>query len=132
MAKGVSEEEKKLSREELKKLYVLLFDDWMSLPEEKILSLLKAKDQISDEITLISRGFPYVLKQILRYREKKQELNKLSTEELLSMYSRTNKERTAILAADVDDKLGDSFFEAPSIDSEEHIVYELLKERKAL
>ena len=68
--------------------------------------------------------------RVKRYRLRRAELNKLPTQKLEQMGDEINQERSAILAADFDDDLPDSFFEAPPINSDEHIVHELLEERR--
>ncbi|MEK7194274.1 MAG: hypothetical protein AAB660_01110 [Patescibacteria group bacterium] len=42
-----------------------------------------------------------------------------------------NGRRAQTLADDLDDDLSDSFFEAPPIDSDEHIIHELLEEKQS-
>jgi hypothetical protein len=67
---------------------------------------------------------------VLRARARRAELDKLPTEELERGMKGINYDRQAFLASHDDDDLEDSAFEAPPIDSDEHIVYELLEERK--
>lgn len=132
MVNDVSAEKKDVSPKELGEFLVLLTGDWMQIPDEKILALLNAQEPIQKVINRLDRDFPFVLEQILRFRKKKEEIDKLSTVELQAKYRETNRRRAVFIAADEDDSLDDSCFEAPRIDSEEHIIYEILRERKAL
>lgn len=67
---------------------------------------------------------------LLRYRARRAELDKLTTEDLQRRMSGIRGERNAFFASHDDDDIGDSAFEAPPIDSEAHIVAELLEERQ--
>lgn len=67
----------------------------------------------------------------LGYRLKRKELDELSTEELRSQYNSINGRISRAVAEDFADDLPDSSFEAPSKDSDSHILYELLEERTA-
>ena len=65
-----------------------------------------------------------------RYRARKLELAKLPDEELQRMSRLMSEERGRVLQDDEHDELPDSFFEAPPKDSDEHIIHELLEERR--
>ena len=53
----------------------------------------------------------------------------LNDEQLVAMRQRIRNARSRVEAEDTNDELPDSFFEPPLLDSDEHIVNELLEER---
>ena len=118
------------------KLWALLPKDPVTLSKDEINRLLKAKEDLKSRLHGISVGFPGDIERALRHHEKKEQLSKLSTEELRKIEQRNREahaafSRSIIAREESGEEIGDSAFEAPSIDSEEHIVFELLKEREA-
>jgi len=94
-------------------------------------------EQIIDKGDDIGRYFYYRgnfagegVKQLKRYRARRVELDKLSTEELDRMMGVISQRISAVVEADYADELPDSFYEAPPIDSDSHILCEILVERK--
>ena len=66
----------------------------------------------------------------LRYRQRRKELGGFPTEELRNRYDRIASARSRAIAADEFDTADDSLYESPPIDSDEHILWELLEERR--
>lgn len=118
-----------ISEEKLKNLLCLLLSDWQKLSDNQIQNLLKEEKQINSRLHSLYRSFPSELERILRYRQKKAELDKFSTKELLTKQKEMNETRARIMKNDLDDSLEDSFYEPAPLDSEENIIYELLEER---
>jgi len=117
----------------LEKLWALLLKDPTKLSREEINSLLEAKDELHDLLGYKYQAFPDNLGRVLRYHKRKEELSKLSTEELKKIDENIRLDRAAAFASISDgeeEEIGDSNFAEPPIDSTEHIVYELLKERE--
>lgn len=67
---------------------------------------------------------------LLRYRRRRRDLEGLSTEELRNLYSPIAEARSRAIAADTYDTADDSLYESPPVDSDEHILRELLEERR--
>jgi hypothetical protein len=112
-------------------LWKTLLWDPKDLDDKMIELLLREESQkwITRRINFLYHSFPQYLEQIQSYRAKKREMDKLSTEELLAIRAKIADRRASILKTVPDEDLGDSFFESPLMDSQEHIVYEILKER---
>jgi hypothetical protein len=90
---------------------------------------------LGDHLRSILGGFPSSWKRALRHHKRKEELSKLSTEELKAMDRKISGDREAFFRSvnareEAGEDVGDSAFEGPPVDSDEHIVYELLKERE--
>lgn len=68
-----------------------------------------------------------MLEKIQNYRTRKNKLSKLSTEKLKEMRREMSLGRMKF-----GEDIGDTFFEAPAIDSDERIVSEILKERNVI
>jgi hypothetical protein len=121
--------------DQLERLWPLLLKDPLSLTEEEINEILKIKEFIGFHLRSISSRFPSDWQMALRHHQRKEELSKLPTEELQKIEKNIRERRVAVLGSLSDreeEEIGDSFFESPPIDSDEHIVYELLKERGAI
>ena len=112
-----------------KTLFPLLLKDVSELTDGQIVQLLTVEEELINMAEAI-RGKIFGLKKIQRYRARKKELDELSTAELTERQKEIDQSRTYFFATVDDDDVGDSCFETPSIDSDEHIIYELLKERK--
>jgi len=125
---------KKTTRERsrLKELWMLLFEKPESLHDEQITSLLEVEEQLRDAIYYVYHWFPQEFRKVQRYRTKKNELSQLSTEELIQKRQVILNRRASVFKRVPEEEISDSFFESPSIDSDEHILYELLKERDAV
>ena len=122
---------KKLTMVEFERFFTLLLKETVQLTDEELGELVAAKDQLADKLNILDRRVRWGLEEIKRYRARKKELVQRSTEELQKMSQRFCESRAAAIESDDDfyDPGGDSLYEPPSIDSDEHIVYELLKER---
>ncbi len=108
---------------------LLVTENKHSLTDEQIEELLAAKKELLRLTELAKNRLYEDLEELQRYRARKKELQQLPTEELQNRYKEINSARSA-LAADTYDELGDSFFESPHIDSDEHILFEILEEQK--
>ena len=115
----------------LEELVSLLLKDPISLSDSEIENISASSDELRDFLYQL-RDRVYQVEEVRRYRKQKMELAKCSTNELLEMRRKNNEWRSARIREDWNDDLDDSFYEAPSLDSEEHIIYELLKEREAV
>ncbi len=115
---------------QLKELWLLFLENPLNLTDEQIAQLLEAKGnkEFEDLLWRVSR-YPFNIKTVQRYRARKEYLAKLSTIELEEIKNGIRESRNAIINATDNEELSDLFFEPPSIDSDEHIVYEILKER---
>lgn len=113
----------------LKELWMLLFENPRSLDDEQITCLLEAEKELGHVLDHVYHWFPEEFRRLQRYHRKKNELSQLSMEELMERSQGITKQRTSILRSVPDEELSDSFFEAPSLDSDEHILYEILRER---
>jgi hypothetical protein len=105
------------------------------LTEEEINDILGAKELLGNHLRSILGGFPSSWERALRHYKRKEKLSKLSIEELKVMDQKISEDREAFFRSvdareEAGEDVGDSAFEGPPIDSDEHIVYELLKERK--
>ncbi len=112
-------------------LWKTLLQNPKDLNDSVIETLLQEENAkwIKEKISFLYYSFPNYLKRIQSYRAKKQEMKKLSNEELLAIRAKIADRRAHILRTVPDEDLGDSFFELPSMDSDENIVYEILEER---
>ena len=124
MAKKTAQE-----RNRLKELWMLLFESPENLTDEQIVCLLEAEKQLRDVIYRVYYWFPDEVRRVQKYRTKKNELSQLPTEELMKKRQRIINQRSSVLRSVPDEELSDSFFESPSIDSDEHILFEILTER---
>jgi hypothetical protein len=118
--------------DQLEKLWPFLLKNPLSLTEEQLNEILKIKDLLKDCLSSISSRFPFNWESALRHHKRKEELSKLPTEELQKIEKNIRERRAAVLGSINDreeEEIGDSFFALPLIDSDEHIVYELLRER---
>ncbi len=132
--KGGTDLEKAEKEAQLEKLWLLLLKDPTKISKEEIDSLLKEKEKIHDLLGYKYQAFPDNLGRVLQYHKRKEELSKLSTEELKKIDTDIRLDRTAAfesLSDEEEEEIGDSNFAEPPIDSTEHIVFELLKEREA-
>jgi hypothetical protein len=125
----------KEKKAQLERLWPFLLVEPLRLTEEEIKDILGAKELLENHLRSISGGFPSSWERALRHHKKKEELSKLSTEELKAMDREINKDREAFFRSvdareEAGEDVGDSAFEGPPVDSDEHIVYELLKERE--
>lgn len=136
-----SKEEKYLSKNEsgkkaqLGELWALLIKDPLTLSDEDLNGLLRSSEELEERLRSLTTAFPENIKIVLRHNNKKRELSKLSTEELEKMnreFGRANAAFFRVIDAreEAGEEIGDSAFAPPPIDSEAHIVYELLQERK--
>lgn len=116
-------------RKKLRELWVLLFDDPQTLTDEQILQLLEAGDELRTLAWRAFQSFPESVKSIQRYREKKKALSGLSNEELREKMQTIMDHRVSVLRSVPDEEISDEFFESPPLHSDEHIIYELIKER---
>ena len=119
-------------KEEMEKVrqLALLCLETRELMDEEIDQIIRQKEEICRYLDGCNRFASSGAEKVRRYRRRKLQLDKLSTEELKEQMREMNRGRGEIFAADENDELDDSFFEAPPIDSDEHIIYELLEERK--
>ena len=115
-------------KSKLKDLWMLLFEDPLTLTDEQISSLLEVKDELKKSIRRLER-FPYGIERVQNYRKRKKELSGMSTEELTNKYQEIGKHRASVLASSDERDIEDSFYELPPFDSDERILRELLKER---
>ena len=115
--------------EALARALPLLLRDPMDLSGAELSQLLTETDGLADEIRELWRAFPSRWQEVVRYRARKAELVSLNDEQLVAMRQGIRDDRSQVEADDTDDELPDSFFEPPLLDSDEHIVNELLEER---
>jgi hypothetical protein len=118
-------------KSKLKDLWMLLFEDPLTLTDEQVSSLLEAKDELKKSIRRLE-GFPYNIERVQNYRKRRKELSEMSTEELTEKSQEISKHRASVLASSDERDIEDSFFEPAPFDSDERILYELLKERGAI
>lgn len=122
-------------RGNLRELWGLLFDDPQKLNKGQLTRLLAAQQELEELLRSRSRAFPGFFSSVLQYHQRKEELGQLTTEELEKMLQAIRRTQQAFYASRVgegtEDDIGDSFFESPPVDSDEHILSELLRERKA-
>jgi len=121
-----------MNQQKVSEQIMLLLTDSDSWSDEQITALLANQEEIGHTLYRLYRSFPHHVEQVQRYRAKKKELSVLPTEELLKREQAISKRRAAIIEEDYADELPDSFYESPPIDSDEHIIYEILKERKVV
>jgi len=114
-------------RIKLKTLWMLLFGEPKSLSDEQIARLLESEKEIRDIVRRVFRQFPEAYRRIQIYRAKKGELSQLPTGELMTRRQKIFNERASVFEREDND----SFFKLPSIDSDEFILREILKERGA-
>lgn len=119
-------------RLQLKDLWMLLFEDPMTLDDNQITSLIEAREELKEAINRVLRKFPHNLETVQNYRARKKELSGLPTEKLIAMKLEITRGRVAYLASRDEEDIGDSFFEAPPIDSDERIITDILKERSVI
>lgn len=101
-----------------------------ALSREELEAIHSSSEQLGE---LLRRAFFSGLEwclQRFRYLKRKEELSLLSTEEISARYERIVEAIGRAIAADVNDEAGDSLYEPPPIDSYEHILDELLEERR--
>ncbi len=123
MTKKANEEKAKL-----KELWILLFEEPQSLSNEQITRLLEAEKELQDVVYYVYHRFPEMMKEVQRYWARKNELSQLPIEELQEKMQKISNRRASILKSVPDEELSDSFFESSLLDSDENILYELLKE----
>lgn len=124
-------------KSKLGSLWLLFLDDPMKLTSVQIKKLLKAENALRVARSRVER-FPENLIAIQEYRRKKEELSKLSTEELRKLQQKIVGEKRKHSAffkdlgieRSVNDIKDRALFEPPCIDSDEYIIYEILQERK--
>lgn len=116
-------------RERIRQLALLCLET-RELTDEELNQVVASGNKIGEYFDRLSRFVEYGARREKRYRLRRTELEKLSTEELQQMNDLINHEWGCMLADDVNDELPDSCFEAPAIDSDGHIVRELLEKRK--
>ncbi|MBI1984884.1 MAG: hypothetical protein HYS60_02105 [Candidatus Wildermuthbacteria bacterium] len=114
---------------DLQELWMLLFQSPGDLDDVQIKRLLGAKEVLYDFLVRRHQQFPGYLVMIQRYRARKRELGELPTERLQELQEEIRKQRKSFYSSKNEEDIGDSFFESPPIDSDEHILYELLRER---
>ena len=100
------------------------------LTDEELDCIINQGGEIGRYLSQVSNFASYGAEKEKRYRRRKQKLNESSTEELKQMWKEISADRSAFLATDVNDELPDSAYEAPPKESDEHIVYEILQERR--
>jgi len=115
-------------KERFRKMWVLLFEDPETLSDAQIKFLLEEEEELRSLTYSVFVQFPERWKRVENYRNKKKELSRLSKEELKEKMERIMDHRSHILRTVSDDELSDSFFESPPLDSDENIIYELIKE----
>jgi len=115
--------------EALARALPLLLRDPMDLSGAELSQLLTEPVDLADEIHRLWRAFPSRWQEVVRHRARKAELLRLSDDELREGLWRIQTERSRVAADDTNDELPDSFFEPPPLDSDEHIIGELLRER---
>lgn len=95
------------------------------------LALILSVDQedLREKLQTISSA-RYWCQTEARYRVRHKELSKLSTEEIERRLKSYHEAWAAAVAADVNDEADDSLYEAPPVDSDESILFDLLQERK--
>jgi hypothetical protein len=116
-------------KEVLEMLWGLLFQPATDLPSEKIEQILQNREPLQKLLDRKRHYFPNGYETVLRYRRRKPELEKLPTKLLERMRKSVIDHRIAIMNSVPDEELSDSFFEPPSFDEDESIVYEILEER---
>lgn len=113
----------------LKEIFLLLLKKPSELTDEEIVRLIAVKKQITDELYYLSRMVSYGLEQIQAYRAKKKKLAQFSTEELQEVHGRLQRAWATAVEDDDLDEGPDSLYAPPPIDSDEHVIHEILKER---
>ncbi|OHA08282.1 MAG: hypothetical protein A3B37_02885 [Candidatus Sungbacteria bacterium RIFCSPLOWO2_01_FULL_59_16] len=120
----------RLQHEDVARLIGLLLQDRMQLTDAEVAELLAHTEELGQRIYWLHRSYPYCIQDVQQYRVRKKDLSELPTKELQRRMKALNDRRAAIPREDVDDEIDDSFFEPDSINSDAHILHELLEERR--
>jgi len=107
----------------------LLLGDRMTISDEDLDRLLDQEEELNRELYQLWRSFPRALKEVKRYRTRKAELSTTDTKMLQARLRHISDARSRAIAEDTNDELDDSFFGLPPLDSDEHIIPEILRER---
>lgn len=118
-------------RREIRRLALLCLEE-RELTEEELREIIAHGREVASFFLGYARFPGDTALRLLRYRRRRTEFEKLETGELERMLQQIHRERATVIESygDNDDDLDDSFFEAPPIDSDQHILYEILEERK--
>lgn len=117
-------------QEKLHQLALLCLEKHEKLTDEELESIANVGGDLRDFFDRCQRFALCGARQLQRYRLRRRQLEQLSTEELELESRKMHEERNRFLARVDEDELPDSFFGAPPIDSDENILYELLRERR--
>lgn len=102
-----------------------------TLSDAELASIEGKREEISNYLYRVWFDGMNSVSREIRYRERRQELGNIHTEELQDKAEDIKRWRSRELSEDWNDDLPDSFFEAPRKDSDEHIITEILVERRA-
>jgi hypothetical protein len=119
------------SDERLRELAIQAIDKRFSkLTDEELNTLVK----VSGELGQLFRGMVMYVEEGIpreaRYRKRREELEKLETNDLKLLAERITAKRVSLLNST--DHIDDSFFEAPPLDSDEYVIGVILEKRKRI
>jgi hypothetical protein len=100
------------------------------LSDEALKEIIESEEELNDLFLRLYRDAMPQCRTEIRYRQRRQELDTLPTEELQRQYDQIGRARQQAIALDVYDEDDDWLYASPPKDSAEHIIYELLGERK--
>lgn len=117
-------------QEEIRRLALLSFEK-RRLTDDELKQISDAQEEVSRYLYERWLHVSSLIQREIAARQRRKKLKELPTEDLERMHKHCLEIRSRAMAEDVDDEGPDSLYEAPTFDSEEHILYEILKERKA-
>src|SRR3989344_5250127 len=121
-----------MTPEQKKELLNLLLTDPQGLSDTDLERLLEAKDDLYSFLYSLQTRLINHLSQVREYRRKKTAFSKQSTDQLQRRYNEINRGISRIVCEEDSDydPLPDSFFET-RLDSDEHVIGDIIKEREA-
>jgi len=115
-------------QQKLRELALLAMSD-RELTDEELALISRDSRELSGFLHRLADSVGTGVDLTIRSRARRKILEALSTEELKARIDQIEDERSRILAEDTGDNLSDSFFEAPRIDSDRHLIPLILKSR---
>ncbi len=119
-----------LTGEKLERLRLLLSLEPKKLTDDEITDLLENREELAG-FTRISRGFPYTVEAVQRYRARRTDLSLKSTKDLEALLESILARRREDLGEDDSRDPMSSPVTNSSANLDERIIRELLEEREA-
>ncbi len=123
-------EEWEKRRERIRMLALLCLEN-RPLTDDELKQISEVQEDVSHYLYDRWMYSASIVQREIAARKRRKKLEELPTEELERMLKHCRDIRSQALADDVDDEGPDSLYEAPPFDSEEYILDEILKERRA-